>query len=68
MGHDIAAIGIPSFLVLVGILLNQDGLRNLKEDMHREFGRIYARLDHMQSDLDKFHRSLGQHEILEKKG
>ncbi len=82
MGHGIAAISIPSFLVLVGILLNQSGLKSLKEDTRRELGRmgddmnrelakVHARLDSIQADLSTFHRSLGQHdkaiEILEKK-
>jgi hypothetical protein len=49
--HDALTIGIPVFVILFGILLNQRGLDKLE-----------ARLDRMQADLSMFYRTLGQHD------
>jgi hypothetical protein len=53
-------IGIPSVLVLVGILLNQLGQ-----------GRVETRLLSIEGDLRRFYQLIGEHggkiEILEKK-
>jgi hypothetical protein len=43
-------IGVPSFLVLVGILLNQLGQN-----------RIETRLLSIEGDLRQFYKTLGQH-------
>jgi hypothetical protein len=45
------SIGIPTFVVLVGILLNQLGQ-----------GRIETRLLSIESDLRRFYQFLGQHD------
>lgn len=54
------AIGVPSFFVLVGILLNQVG-----------FTRVESRLTAIEADLRRFYQILGEHSksinILEKK-
>ncbi len=61
------AIGVPSFMVLLGILLNQRGIDKLES----RFDRVDGRMDRMQSDLSIFYRTLGQHdkaiEFLERK-
>jgi hypothetical protein len=49
--HDALTVGIPVFVILFGILLNQRGLDKLE-----------ARLDRMQADLSMFYRTLGQHD------
>ena len=49
--HDTLTVGIPVFVILFGILLNQRGLDKLE-----------ARLDRMQADLWMFYRTLGQHD------
>jgi hypothetical protein len=49
--HDVLTVGIPVFVILFGILLNQRGLDKLE-----------ARLDRMQADLSMFYRTLGQHD------
>jgi hypothetical protein len=48
--HDALTVGIPVFVILLGILLNQRGLDKLE-----------ARLDRMQADLSMFYRTLGEH-------
>lgn len=54
------SIGVPTFVVLVGILLNQLGQ-----------GRIETRLLSIEADLRRFYQILGQHDeaidILKKK-
>ena len=71
MGHDIAAISIPSFLVLVGILLNQRGHDKLDARMTQLENKLEAKIEVLQRDLREFYRLLGQHdkaiEVLEKK-
>jgi hypothetical protein len=49
--HDALTVGIPVFVILFGILLNQRGLDKLE-----------TRLDRMQADLSMFYRTLGQHD------
>lgn len=45
------SIGIPSLLVLVGILIN-----------HARFGSIEGRLSTIEGDLRQFYRDQGRHE------
>jgi hypothetical protein len=52
--HDAPTVGIPVFVILFGILLNQRGLDKLET-------RLDGRLDRMQADLSKFYRILGEH-------
>jgi uncharacterized protein YPO0396 len=56
--HDALTIGIPVFVVLLGILLNQRGLDKLEARMNGFDGRLdrvqsdlTGRLDRMQSEL-----------------
>ena len=59
--HDTLTIGIPVFVILFGILLNQRAVDKLEARMDARFnavdGRfegVNARLDHMQSNLAHF--------------
>lgn len=76
--HDALTIGIPVLAILFGILWNQQGLRDLRNDMTglrneiiTRFAGTDARLDRVQADLAQFYRTLGQHDAkldaLEKK-
>ena len=74
--HDTLTIGIPVFVILFGILLNQRAVDKLEARMDARFnavdarfngvdGRfegVNARLDRMQSDLAHFYQTLGEHE------
>lgn len=59
------SIGIPSFLVLVGILTNQLGLNRLEN-------RLETRLIVIEADLRRFYELIGEHsgkiDMLQKKG
>ena len=66
--HDVLTVGIPVFVILLGILLNQRGLDKLEARMNIFEGRLdrmqsdlTARLDRMQADLSIFYRTLGEH-------
>jgi hypothetical protein len=70
--HDALTVGIPVFVILLGILLNQRGLDKLEARIDgringlegRLDGRmngLEGRLDRMQSDLSMFYRILGEH-------
>jgi len=52
------AAGLPTVMVLVGILLNQRSADRLE---HRS-DRIETRLERIESDLREFYRTLGQHD------
>jgi hypothetical protein len=52
------AMGLPSFMVLIGILLNQRSFDMLNARMDR----IESRLDRIEADLREFYRTLGQHD------
>ena len=71
--HDALTIGIPVLAILFGILWNQQGLRDLRNDMTSRFNsadarldrvqsEVNGRLDRMQADLSQFYRTLGQHD------
>lgn len=64
--HDVITIGVPLIAILFGVLINQQGLRDLRASMESRFNAIEsrfnsvdARLDRMQADLSGFHRTLG---------
>ena len=72
--HDALTIGIPVLAILFGILWNQKGLRDLRDDMTARFDStdacidrvqsdVSGRLDRMQADLSQFYRTLGQHDV-----
>ena len=57
--HDALTIGIPVLAILLGILWNQQGLRDLRDEtaslrneMIIRFGGTDARIDRVQSDLN----------------
>jgi hypothetical protein len=52
------AMGLPTFMVLIGILLNQRSFDLLNARMDR----IESRLDRIEADLREFYRTLGQHD------
>jgi F0F1-type ATP synthase membrane subunit b/b' len=52
------AAGLPTLMVLVGILLSQRSSDRLE---HRS-DRIEARLERIEADLREFYRTLGQHD------
>ena len=60
--HDTLTIGIPVFVILFGILLNQRAVDKLEARMDARFNGVDGRLDRMQADLAQFYRILGEHE------
>jgi hypothetical protein len=63
------AMGLPTFMVLIGILLNQrafdrleTGLNARMDRLEARMDRIEARLDRIEADLREFYRTLGQHD------
>jgi len=80
--HDAITIGVPVFVILFGILLNQRAVDKLESRMDARFNSVDSRIDRMkteidgrldriQSDLSQFYRDLGDHgariEALEKR-
>jgi hypothetical protein len=74
--HDAITVGVPVLAILLGILLNQRGLEQLKSEMDRRFNAvdqrfnavdarfnaIDARIDRIHADFGNFQRTLGQHD------
>jgi len=56
------AMGLPSFMVLIGILLNQLSMDRLEKSLNARMDRIESRLDRIEADLREFYRTLGQHD------
>jgi hypothetical protein len=59
------AMGLPTFMVLIGIFLNQRSFDLLNARMgaiETRMDRIEARLDRIEADLREFYRTLGQHD------
>ncbi len=63
--HDLYVVGIPTFVVLIGILLNQHGFERQDARMDKIESRLdkmqsdlTARIDCIQSDLSQFYRAL----------
>jgi hypothetical protein len=55
--HDALTIGIPVFVILLGILLNQRGLDKLEARLDGRINGLIARLDRMQAELSvRLHR------------
>jgi hypothetical protein len=59
--HDALTIGIPVFVILFGILLNQRGRDKLEARLDGRINSLAGRLDRMQADLSMFYRILGEH-------
>ena len=75
--HDAITVGLPLLAILFGILLNQQGLRDLRSELKSEltaqigslrsemitrFAHTDSRIDRVQADLQQFYRTLGEHE------
>lgn len=58
IAHFYFAMGLPTFMVLVGILLNQRSF----DLVNARMDRIESRLDRIETDLREFYRTLGQHD------
>ena len=69
--HDAYTIGIPTFVVLIGILLSRRDsgvlktdtdrqFDELRSDMSRQFAEIHRRLDVIDGDLKHFHNVTGR--------
>ena len=58
--HDAVTIGVPLIAILFGVLLNQQGLRDLRATMESRFNSVDTRLDRMQADLSQFYRTFGE--------
>jgi len=60
------AMGLPTFMVLIGILLNQRSFDRLETGFNARIdrleSRLESRLDRIESDLREFYRTLGQHD------
>ena len=56
------AMGLPTFMVLIGILLNQRAFDHLEASLNARMDRLEARLDRIEADLREFYRTLGQHD------
>jgi uncharacterized coiled-coil protein SlyX len=56
------AMGLPTFMVLIGIFLNQRSMDRLEQRMDRLEARIETRLDRIEAYLREFYRTLGQHD------
>jgi hypothetical protein len=59
--HDALTVGIPVFVILLGILLNQRGLDMLEARLDGSINGLEGGLDRMQADLSMFYRILGEH-------
>jgi hypothetical protein len=62
------AIGIPSFMVLLGIFLNMNSIKALRNEMESRFTGIEncftgieARLIAIEGDMRRFYEILGEH-------
>lgn len=53
-------VGIPSFLVLIGILLNHREVSSLKTDIKERLDRVDARLVLIESDQKQFFAITGK--------
>ena len=68
--HDAFTIGIPTLVILLGILLNRRDLLDFKADIKadlnrrfdevdRKFDGVHRRLDRIDDDLKDFHHVTG---------
>jgi porphobilinogen deaminase len=64
--NEALAVGIPTFVVLLGILWNHTEIRDLRGDVNSRLDRIErnvnSRLDRIEADLRQFYHELGRHE------
>jgi hypothetical protein len=58
----VLTIGIPSLLILVGMLLNNSRSNTLEGRIDRLGTELNARMDRMQADLSQFYQTLGRHD------
>lgn len=67
--HDAITIGVPVLVILLGILLNQNGLRDVRAEIKEARAEakadtlnLVSRVDRIQADLLQFYQTLGKHE------
>ena len=53
------SIGVPTFFVLAGILLNHREVANLKTDMNRQFDKVDSCLTRIEEDQKQFFKTTG---------
>lgn len=54
--HDAFTVGVPTFVILIGILFNRTEMRDLRAEMNRRFDEVTKRLDRVDGDLKVFDR------------
>lgn len=67
--HDAITIGVPVFVILLGIFFNNQGNRDIRDevkDARKEAKAdvllLIGRVDRIESDLKHFYEMLGKHE------
>ncbi len=53
------SIGVPTFFVLAGILLNHREVTQLKTDINRQFDKVDSRLTRIEGDQKQFFKTTG---------
>ena len=53
------SIGVPTFFVLAGILLNHREVTQLKTDINRQFDKVDSRLTRIEEDQKQFFKTIG---------
>ena len=72
--HDAYLIGIPTLVIILGILLNRSDvkelrveIRGLRGEMTSEIGALRAEIANLRSEFHhefrEFYRTLGQHDV-----
>jgi hypothetical protein len=60
--HDAITIGVPVLAILFGVLVNQQGLKDLRIEINARFNAMDARIDRIHNDFAQFHHTQGQHD------
>jgi hypothetical protein len=65
--HDAYLIGIPTLVIILGILLNRGDVRDLRSEMRSKIGGLRTEISHLRSEFHRefreFYRTLGQHDV-----
>ena len=56
--HDVITIGVPLIAILFGVLINQQGLRDLRASMESRFNAIESRFSALESRVEGRFNSL----------
>ena len=51
--HDTLTIGVPTFVIVPGILFNRTAMRDLRAEMNRRFDEVHKRFDDVTKRLDR---------------